>query len=181
MMRRATMTTVGLMGLLMAVLLTSCASRTEPGYKSFVRDLDGKSELEVSTYPSWFDSAGGGVPYVYSQSRGPEKVCFQLFVRDKKRKMGENPHIESILIKSFSYRIDNGPRTVLLKNYPESFWMQNNSRYEKRDLPPIPYRKDAVLIVEVDLNLNGKDYSLKGEMPSTEATTVYPLPMEMLR
>ena len=38
---------------------------------------------------------------------------------------------------------------------PRSFWMQNNRNYESRDLPPIPYRRNSRIMIEVELTLNG--------------------------
>lgn len=163
------------------VFVAGCASTTQLEYESVVRELDGKSELEISTYPAWYGSTKTRVPFVYKKSETHDKVCFQVFVRGKKEKCGPNPHVQSILINSFAYQLDGQPRRQLLSNYSSNFWMQNNTRYEKRELPPIPYIPDGVVAVEIDLTLNGREYSFEGEMPASEKTTVYPLALEMLR
>jgi len=38
----------------------------------------------------------------------------------------------------------------------DSFWMQTNRNYESGDLPPILYRRNSRITVEVELTLNGK-------------------------
>ena len=52
--------------------------------------------------------------------------------------------------------------------------MQNNRNYETRDLPPISYRRNSRITVEVDLTLNGKRHTLQGVMPSRERRTTLP-------
>ncbi|MFT5129459.1 MAG: hypothetical protein ACI8W8_003081 [Rhodothermales bacterium] len=173
--------TIGRISCLLAVLLAGCASTRQLGYKPLVCDLDRKSELKISTYPAGFGSTKVSIPFVYKRNETHDTVCFQVFVRDKNRKVGANPHVESILIKSFSYQLDDQPRRQLLNNYASNFWMQNNTQYEKRKLPPIPYQQGGVVAVEIDLTLNGKDYSFEGEMPAFEKTSSYPLALEMLR
>ena len=163
------------------VFVTSCASIKQKGYRAFVGKIDQNSELEISTYPAFFSSTKHEIPFVCKQRQSHEKVFFQLSVRDRKKKIGPNEHVDSILIKEFSYKLDELPRKTLLSNYREYFWMQDNPNYEKRDLSPIPYRPSGVILVEVDLNLNGKDFLLLGKMPASAKTLVYPLAMEFLR
>ena len=167
--------------LVLVILFTGCASLTHRGYKPFVRDLDGKSELEISMYPADYGKTKTSIPLIYDSSETHDEVYFQVFVRGKKEKSGPNPHIQSILIESFFYRIDDGPRRQLLSKYASGFWMQDNPRYEKRKLPPIPYKPASVVTVEINLTLNGKAYSFEGEMPASEKTTVHPLALEMLQ
>ena len=38
----------------------------------------------------------------------------------------------------------------------DSLWMQTNRNYESGDLPPILYRRNSRITVEVELTLNGK-------------------------
>ena len=52
--------------------------------------------------------------------------------------------------------------------------MQGNPWYEKRNLPPIPYRSDSMISIEIDFTLNGKKYTYQGEMKPQEQTTVIP-------
>ena len=49
--------------------------------------------------------------------------------------------------------------------------MQNNRNYESRDLPPIPYRRNSRITIEVELTPNGKRHSVQGVMPSRERRT----------
>lgn len=166
---------------LLALIVAGCASTKQKGYQTLIRNLDGKSELEISTYPAFFGSTTRQIPLVYQKNESHGKVYFQLFVRDRKKKVGPNKHVNSILIREFSYKLDDLPRETLLTNYRDHFWMQGNPNYEKRNLPAVPYRPDSVVTVEVDLKLNGKNDSIRGEMPSSSKTIVYPLSMELLR
>ena len=166
---------------LVAVLLvTGCGSLTHLGYEPLVRDLDGNSELRISTYPAWFGTDKISIPFIYVKSQTHNEVYFQVFICDKKQNCGPNPHIESILIKSFSYSLDGQPRRQLLSNYSDNFWMQGNPRYEKQELSPIPYRRGSSISVEINFTLNGKDYAIEGEMPAFEKMTLYPLILETL-
>ena len=45
---------------------------------------------------------------------------------------------ENHLLISLSYQFDGEERVELLKDYPDNFWMQNNPRYQKQPLEPIP-------------------------------------------
>ena len=42
------------------------------------------------------------------------EVYFQLNVKDRQRAAGPNPHVEAFEFHSFAYRMDDGPKTVLL-------------------------------------------------------------------
>ncbi|MFL2942264.1 MAG: hypothetical protein ACJZ68_01685 [Limisphaerales bacterium] len=42
------------------------------------------------------------------------EVYFQLYVKDRQRAAGPNPHVEGVEFHSFAYRMDDGPKTVLL-------------------------------------------------------------------
>ena len=57
---------------------------------------------------------------------------------------------------------------------PHSFWIQTNRNYESRDLPPILYRRNSRIMVEVELTLNGKRHTVLGVMPSRERRTTVP-------
>ena len=52
--------------------------------------------------------------------------------------------------------------------------MQNNRNYESRDLPPIHYRRNSRITIEVELTLNGKRQTVQGVMPSRERRTTGP-------
>ena len=49
--------------------------------------------------------------------------------------------------------------------------MQNNRNYESRDLPPIPYRRNSRITIEVELTPNEKRHTVQGVMPSRERRT----------
>lgn len=156
-----------------AVFLFGFGSITHREYKEFLRDIDGKSELKISTYPSGFPTEVSNT-LISRKMPSSDKVYFQVLVRDKKQKSGPNPNVESILFHSFSYALDDGLKTELISDYARNFWMQGNSNYDKLNHPPIPYRPDSVVSIEIDLTLNGKDYSFKGQMPAKERTTYVP-------
>ena len=162
-------------------LLVGCGSITHRSYGPFTRQLDEKSELAISTYPAWYPKDSFSIPLLYKNSKTHDKVYFQVHVRDAKKKFGKNPSVESCQINSFSYRLDGGEWTNLLSGYPNDFWMQNNSRYEERELPPIPYQRDSRVGIEIDLTLNGTRHDIQGEMPAKEQTSFYPLVLELMR
>ena len=147
----------------------ACTTVTHREYTPLIQELDEKNELKVSTYPAWFPkNVGPGKLETHGE------VYFQLYVKDRQRAAGPNPHVEAVEFHSFAYRMDDGPKTVLLTDYSCLFWMQNNRNYETRDLPPIPYRRNSRITVEVDLTLNGKRHTLQGVMPSRERRTTLP-------
>ena len=153
------------------------------GYSPFVQDLDELSELSITTYPAWFPSEVVDVPFFYKKLVSPDSVYFQVFVRDKQRKSGPNPHIESIMIQSFLYRFGSGPATELIVDYDRSFWMQNNPEDAQplMDLKAIPYIPNGVVSIEIALILNGESYRLQGNLPAEERTRTYPLFLYRLR
>lgn len=155
--------------LMAAIAITSCAGPTQRAYKPFVRNLDGKSELAISTYPAVFPWTKDG-----ELRETDDELYFQVFVRDRKTKCGTNPHVQSILIKSFAYQLDDRKSKQLLNNYPSNFWLQNNPNFEKRELPAVPYKADSAITVEIRLNLNGTDYSFEGKMPASKEKMIYP-------
>ena len=147
----------------------ACTTVTHREYQPLMRVLDEKNELKVSTYPAWFPRK---VRPGKLETHG--EVCFQLYVKDRQHAAGPNSHGEMIEFHSFAYRLNDGPKVVLLTDYPRSFWMQNNPNYESRDLPPIPYQPNSRITVEVELTLNGKRHSVQGVMPSRERRTTLP-------
>lgn len=145
-------------------LLTGCIDRQILEYEAVSLDLDGKSELHISTYPAGFPRRISGIPFLYKTTRTPESVFFQVFVRDIQKKVGPNTHVESIRIHSFSYRIDNDAPVVLISQYDDYFWMQDQPDYNKGERTPVPWVSGKPLAIEVSLTLNGKDYALKTRM-----------------
>ncbi|NNE35616.1 MAG: hypothetical protein HKN13_10275 [Rhodothermales bacterium] len=159
--------------LLLLLFQVGCTRVTERGYGPFVRDLDGKSELEISTYPADFPDRVSSQDAVFERLESADHVYFQFFVRDK-NKSGPNPHIDNITVHSFSYRIGDEPATVLLSEYPGNFWMQGNPRYDKEQSPAIEYLPGAEIQIDVALTLNGTRYSFSGVMPATENSSTLP-------
>lgn len=159
------------------LLLSGCARITKREYAEFVHEIDGKSELSVSTYPAGFPDRVSHVPFLYTALETPDRVYFQVFVRDAAKKSGPNPHVESIRIHSFTYRVGGGLPTELLTDYAENFWMQGDPTYDNRELAPIPFYDDKSVRLEIEITLNGVRYSIDGEMPGREMSRLRPLPV----
>jgi hypothetical protein len=145
-------------------LLTGCIHYEIPEYEPVALDLDGKSELHISTYPAGYPRTTSSIPFLYKAERSPESVFFQVFVRDKQKKVGPNAHVKSIRIHSFSYQLDNDALVVLMSQYDDHFWMQDQPNYNKGERTPVPWVSGKPLAIEVSLTLNGKDYALKTRM-----------------
>lgn len=160
--------------LFVIILISGCTSVKKREYAPFVRDLDGKNELIVSTYPAGLpdEVSQEGATFEAYETHG--ELYFQVFVRDRGRSIGSSPELESMRIHSFSYRLDDGPLTELLSGYTGNFWMQGNRRYEQRDLPPILYRSDGVVFIEINFELNGTKYAFEGEMPARASSVTVP-------
>ena len=156
------------------ITFTSCTSFTNREYGPFVRNLDGKSELHISTYPAFFPQKKSTSNSINKKLESHCEVYFQLFIRDLDKKFGPNPHIESVTIHSFSYQLPNEPKIEILTNHDGNFWMQGNPNYESRKLSAILYRKNSAINIEIDFSLNGKKYSYEGQMKSKESTTTLP-------
>jgi len=145
-------------------LLSGCIHREMLEYEPVALDLDGKSELHISTYPAGFPRKISGIPFLYKTTRTPESVFFQVFVRDIQKKVGPNAHVESIQIHSFSYRIDNDPPVVLISQYDGHFWMQEQHADNNGERKPVPWVSGKPLTIDIALTLNGKDYAFKTRM-----------------
>lgn len=158
----------------LAFLLQACTTVTQRSYGPFVRKLDGKSILKISTYPAGFpkDKRGGAPGFKQMETHG--ELYFQVNIRNANGKMGPNSNVESIQIHSFAYQVDGGPTTRLLTDYEHNFWMQGNPRYEKRDLAPVPYNPGSIINVEINFTLNGEKYDFKGEMKASESRSTMP-------
>ena len=147
---------------------TACTNIKYREYAALVFDLDDYSELEISTYPARFPKNVGQRGALFQKLETADEHYFQLFIRDKETKAGPNPHVESVTVHSFSYQLGNGVPSKLLSDYPDNFWMQNNPRYEERNLPPIPFVAGSQISVKVSLTLNGRTFELEGVMPASE-------------
>ena len=169
--------------ILIGLFLASCGQVRHLEYTPFVQNVDGKNELYISTYPAWFAKDTFSIPFVYKKRVTHDKLYFQVFIRDFNKKSGKNPYVDSIQIHSFSYRIGNNPSTVLISNYDSNFWMQGQPQDNPnpKDTSPVLYVDGWAVSIDISFTLNGKDYSIQGEMPSAERTTIYPLIMEIYR
>jgi hypothetical protein len=143
-------------------------------YGPFVRDLGGGNELRISTYPADFPDRLTPKGKLYQRYESAGAVYFQVNIRDKSKGIGRNENVESIMIHSFAYRLSDAPPTVLLSDYDYNFWMQDNPRYESRDLPPIAYKPDGHVSIEIHFTLNGETYRYQGDMAARENTTTMP-------
>ena len=164
-----------------SVTFSGCSKFTHLKYSSFVRDLDGKSELVISTYPTWHPKRTSHIPFFYESLTSPKEVYFQVFVRDSVKKLGQNPHVKSIRIHSFSVQILNQSKIVLISDYGSNFWMQGQSKDNELDIQPIPYYPDTPIRVDIELTLNGVDYSFKGKMSPIKEVSMSPLIFKLLQ
>lgn len=160
--------------LLSWMTFTSCTSFTSREYGPFVRNLDGKSELNISTYPAFFPQKKSTSNSTHKKLESNARVYFQLLIQNLNRKLGPNPHIESVTIHSFSYQLPNEPKIKILTEYDGNFWMQGNPNHESRKLSAIPYRPNSVVNIEINFSLSGKRYSYEGQMKSKESTITLP-------
>ena len=165
--------------LFLILFLAGCVQIRHLKYKPFVHDIDGKNELYISTYPAGYAHKTDSIPFVFKKLVTHDKLYFQVFIRDIKKKAGKNPNIDSIRIHSFSYRIGNNPSTELISNYDSNFWQQGQPKYnpDAKETSPILYVDGWTVSVDISFTLNGKDYSIQGEMPSAEHTTTRSLIM----
>ncbi len=150
------------------LLLAGCSRIDYVHLEPFVADIDGKSELAVSTYPADFPKTRSKVPFLYRHSVTKSEHFFQVFIRDGKKKTGNNPHVDSIRIHSFSYRIDDQSEVELLANYDSNFWMQGNPKYNEQyqDDYAVAVDECSTVTVYVSFTLNGEDFEFEGMMTS---------------
>ena len=139
-------------------MIQGCVNSTRLEYKPLTRNLDGKNELHISTYPSGFPQETTNIPFMYKTRRSPESVYFQVFVRDIDKKMGKNPNIESINIHSFSYQFPGQAPVELLSEYEDNFWMQGSPKGNTERSAPVPYGENWYLALKINLTVNGKKY-----------------------
>jgi hypothetical protein len=158
-----------------ALLVQGCMDSTILEYEPLTRDLDGRSELHISTYPAGFPRETSAIPFLYKGLRTPEAVYFQVFVRDAEKKSGPNPNIDSIRIHSFSYQLRGEPPVELIADFDAGFWMQDQPDLAPMAHAPVPFDPGGSVRVVVDLTLNGQDYRIEGEMRAAERRNVRPL------
>ncbi len=162
------------LAVLVVLLVSGCTQFNPREYEPFVRDLDDSNQLEISTYAADFPDRLTEQGAVFEKYESADELYFQVNIRDSRKSAGPNTNVESILIHSFSYRFDDEPPSVLLSDYDYNFWMQGNPRYDKQDLPPIPYKPDGRVFIEIHFTLNGKTFEFEGDMPATESSSTLP-------
>ena len=166
---------IALLFLLCMFTGVGCVNITKREYQQFVQELDDKSELSVSTHPAWFGKEKVKIPYLYIKMVTDDYVALQFHLREHGKKIGKNPHLQSIQVHKFSYRLDNGPEKILLTDYSKASWGQDTGNYKERTTKGIPYQKGSILHFSAELTLNGEDFSVKGQMPAQEKTTLAPI------
>ena len=160
--------------LLTLFILPGCGSMTTRGYESFVEEIDQDNQLEISLSPAFYPRKKDGSSEWNEKMETYGKLNFHVFIMDKDG-YGKNPHVESVIIHSFSYQLADGNKTEILSDYNYNFWMQGNSRYNKNrpEVPPIPYISDSKLKFWIEFTLNGKKYSKEGILKSNERSYRY--------
>jgi len=158
-----------------ALLVQGCLDATILEYEPLTRDLDGRSELHISTYPAGFPRETSAIPFLYRGLRTPEAVNFQVFVRDAEKKSGPNANIDSIRIHSFSYQLRGERPVELISDFDAGFWLQDQPELAPVAHAPVPFDPGGSVRVVVDLTLNGQDYWIEGEMRAAERRNVRPL------
>ncbi len=156
---------IGLIAL--ALLSTGCVDYEIVHYTPITVALDGKSELHISSYASWFPEERTTIPFVHKTVHTPESVYFQVFVRDVGTKAGPNPHIQSVRIHSFTYTLPNQPPTRLIADYDQNFWMQDQPRYNPNKSEPVPCIPGNSIPISISLQLNGIEYEHSQAMVCT--------------
>lgn len=154
--------------LMLAALLGGCVDVRIREYVPLTVRLDDRNELYISTYPSWFPRETSDIPFLKKTLRTPDSVYFQVFVRDAEKKVGPNPHVDSILIKSFSYQVAGRAPVVLIENYDTYFWMQDQPNDNAGERAPVPWVEGQQLTIAISLVLNGKAHDLKTDMHAVE-------------
>ena len=160
---------------LCALTGVGCVSVEHLEYREYVHELDDKSDLAVSTYPAWFPTEEVNIPLVYIKMVTDDYVALQFHVREKGTSSGRNPHIEAIKVHKFAYQLDDGPEKVVLRDFSDGFWSQQTGNHAERTKKGIPYQKDSILHITLDLTLNGQNYLIEGEMPAHRRVSRHPI------
>jgi hypothetical protein len=147
-----------------ALLSVGCVRYEVVHYTPITMALDGRSELHISSYASWFPDEHSVIPFIYKTVRTPESIYFQVFVRDAETKAGPNPHVQSVRIHSFTYAPPNQPPTRLIVDYDQNFWMQDQPQYNPGNTAPVPCIPGQSIDVSISLELNGVDYAYSEKM-----------------
>lgn len=157
----------------MLYYLTGCARVQTSEYAEWVAPLDPENELSVSTFPAWYPDTERVVPG-FKKLTTDQYLALQFHVREKGKKFGQSPYVESIQIHSFAYHLDDSREKVLVENQSKNFWMQQIDGYGDREKNAIPYRENSVLHIFMDMTLNGTRHRLKGSMPAKTRNSLMP-------
>ena len=145
--------------------LCGCVRYNVVEYPAVAWDLDGRNELRISTYPSWFPRETSSIPFVYKELKTPESVHFQLFVRDIDKTAGSNQNLETVRIHTMAYELAGQTPVELLSDYQSNFWMQDQPQGEEETLPPVPCIPGRSITISVALEVNGQEHSFGAEIP----------------
>ena len=162
-------------------LVWGCSDVTVHGYEDLTVPLDGRSELHVSTYPSWFPDRTEQVPFLYEKLRTPDEVYLQVFVRDAERGFGPNRHIDAITIHSFRVEQPGMAPVELVSGFGHYFWMQNDPEDAPGQPPPVRWVEESWLTVSVEMTIDGVEHAATGRMPSYRKRYFRPLLMKAFR
>lgn len=163
------------------LLLQGCMDTTVQYYGPITLPVDNGNELHISTYPAGFPAQEAHTPFLYRRFRTPDKVYFQVFVREKGKEAGRNPNIESIRIRSFSYYFPGQEPTQLITDYDNNFWMQGEPNYNPVGSEPIPFNEHWYLHVRLDMIVNGVEYSFDERIDANTRRTLRPLFLRALQ
>ena len=128
-------------------------------------NLDGRNELRISSYPSWFPEETSRIPFLYKKTRTPETVYLQIHVRDLETKAGIDTDVQTVRIVSLSYQQEAEAPIVLLSDHASNFWMQGQSANTAEIRQPVKCVPDHSINVHVSLEVNGRAYSFDAETP----------------
>lgn len=160
---------------IVVLLLQGCTDTTVQYYGPITLPVDDGNELHISTYPADYPDQEAHIPFLYRRLRTPDLVYFQVFVREKGKEAGPNPNIESIKIRSFSYNFPGQEPTELIADYDDNFWMQGQPNYDPGGSEPIPFDEHWYLHVQLDMNVNGVDYTFDERIDANTRRSLRPL------
>jgi len=166
---------------LIAASTASCARFIKCEYGRQVIALDEDNELVISTFPSWFPETQTHIPFIFRSRKSPQSVYFQFFVRATGTVAGQNPNIETILVKNFSYEFPGQEPVILIEDYAGGFWQQGREAYNSKKLEPVRCFEGWYVLVRYDLTLNGKEFRGEQKLFAQEVTQTYPLFHDALR
>lgn len=161
--------------------VSGCAQHTRCEYAPQVIALDERNEVVFSTFASAFAQVRRHVPLLFKSYHSPPSVNLQFFVRATGTTAGQNPHIDSILVRSFSYEFPGQTPVRLIENYADGFWQQGQSQYQSDTLEPVGCFEGWYIQARFDLVLNGTTFAGEDTLFARERTRRYPLVFDALR